>query len=80
MVVGVLRSGGDTRFCLFLDGVIIWIVGVPSALIGAFVFHLPVHWVYLLVFTDELSKMIVGLPRFFSRKWIHNLAQTVSGD
>lgn len=76
-VVGVLRSGGDTRFSLFIDGVIIWIVGVPAALIGAFVFHLPVYWVYLLVLSEEITKWFIGLPRFFSRKWIHNLAQTV---
>jgi putative MATE family efflux protein len=78
MIVGVLRSGGDTRFCLFVDGVIIWLVGVPAALIGAFVFHLPVYWVYLLAMADELTKCLVELPRFVSRKWIHNLARTVS--
>ncbi len=78
MVVGVLRSGGDTRFCLFLDGVIIWIVGVPLAILGGIVFHLPVYWVYLLVMTEEVTKWLVGIPRYLSRKWIHNLARTVS--
>jgi len=40
--------------------------------------HLPVHWVYLMVMSEELTKCILGLRRYFSRKWIHNLAQTVS--
>ena len=78
--MGVLRAGGDTRFCLIIDGFIIWLVGVPATLIGAFVFHLPVYWVYLLAMTDEITKCIVGMPRLVSRKWIHNLAQTVSVD
>jgi putative MATE family efflux protein len=77
-VVGVLRPGGDTRFCLFLDGVIIWIIGVPSVAIGAFLFHLPVYWVYVLMMSEEVTKLILGLPRYFSRRWIHNLARTVS--
>ena len=77
MVLGVLRSGGDTRFCLFLDGVIIWIIGVPAAFAGAFIFHLPVYWVYLLVMSEEVSKWIISLPRFFSRRWIHDLTQSV---
>lgn len=80
MVVGVLRAGGDTRFCLFLDGIIIWIIGVPSAVAGAFLFHFPVYWVYALVMSEEVAKWILGLPRYFSGRWIHNLARTVSAD
>ncbi len=75
LFVGVLRSGGDTRFAFFLDGLIIWLVGVPLAVTGAFVFHLPVYWVYLLVMSEEISKCALGVYRYFSRKWIHNLAQ-----
>lgn len=78
MIVGILRGGGDTRYSLIIDGYIIWFVGVPAAFIGAFVFHLPIHWVYLLVMSEEFTKWALGLRRFFSRKWIHNLAQTVS--
>ena len=78
LLIGALRAGGDTRFGLIVDGYIIWLVGVPAALLGAFVFHLPVQWVYLLVLSEELTKCIASLWRFASRKWIHNLAATVS--
>ncbi len=77
LYIGVIRSGGDTRFGFLMDGVVIWVVGVPLAFLGAFVFHLPVYWVYLLVMSEELVKWILGMYRFFTRKWIHNLAQTV---
>jgi MATE family, multidrug efflux pump len=77
IVVGMLRSGGDTRFSLFLDGMIIWILGVPMAILGGFILHLPVYWVYLFVMSEELTKCIIGLRRYFSRKWIHDLTQTV---
>jgi putative MATE family efflux protein len=77
IVLGILRAGGDTRFSLFLDGFIIWIVGVPLAALGVFVFHLPVHWVYLLAMSEEITKCCIGLIRFFSRKWIHNLTHTL---
>jgi putative MATE family efflux protein len=79
IVVGILRAGGDTRFSMFLDGFIIWIVGVPLAALGAFVFHLPVYFVYLLAMSEELTKWILGLNRWYSRKWIHNLALHVEG-
>ena len=77
LIVGMLRSGGDTRYSLFLDGVIIWILGVPMAVLGAFVLHLPVYWVYLMVMSEELTKCILGLRRYISRKWIHDLTETV---
>lgn len=79
IVVGILRAGGDTRFSMFLDGFIIWIVGVPLAALGAFVFHLPVYLVYLLAMSEELTKWILGLNRWYSRKWINNLALHVEG-
>ena len=78
LFIGILRSGGDTHFALVLDGVIIWVVGVPLAFIGAFIFHLPVYWVYLMAMSEELTKWILGMYRFFSQKWIHDLAETVT--
>lgn len=79
IVVGILRAGGDTKFSMFLDGFIIWIVGVPLAALGAFVFHLPVYFVYLCAMSEELTKWILGLYRWRSRKWINNLALHVEG-
>ena len=78
-VVGILRAGGDTRFSLFLDGIIIWIVGVPMAYLGAFVFDLPVHLVYLCAMSEETTKWVLGIRRYFSRKWINNLTVQVEG-
>jgi MATE family, multidrug efflux pump len=75
--LGIFRAGGDTRFALVLDGIIIWVVGVPLTAFGAFVLHLPIYLVYLLTMSEELVKWLFGLWRYFSQKWIHNLANTV---
>lgn len=77
LIVGILRAGGDTRFGLFLDAGSVWLVGVPLAVVGAFVFHLPVSGVYMLVICEEAVKLGIALWRFFSRRWITNLAQSV---
>jgi Na+-driven multidrug efflux pump len=78
IVVGILRAGGDTRFSLILDGVIIWIVGVPMAYLGANVFNLPIQYVYLCAMSEEVTKWFFGMNRYRSRKWVHNLTQQVS--
>jgi putative MATE family efflux protein len=71
--IGALRAGGDTRYAMFVELFSIWLIGVPMALLGAFVFHLPVYLVYLMVLLEEAVKAIVIDLRFFSRKWIHDL-------
>ncbi|PYG87947.1 putative MATE family efflux protein [Ruminiclostridium sufflavum DSM 19573] len=74
LVVGILRCGGDTRFPMALDLVTMWGIGIPLALLGAFVLHLPVYWVVLLAAAEEIAKMAGGLKRFFSKRWIADIA------
>lgn len=71
--IGALRAGGDTRFALIMEICSIWLIGVPAAYIGAFVLHLPVYYVYLMVALEEVVKAFVSAWRFRSRKWIHDL-------
>jgi len=73
LFIGALRAGGDTRYAMFTELFSIWTIGVPLALLGGFVFHLAVYWVYLLVLTEEAVKSIIIIQRFVSRKWIHDL-------
>jgi len=77
IIVGTLRSGGDTVYSLILDGFVIWLVGVLVATLSAFFFMRPIQCVSLLVLSEELTKFILGLRRYFSRKWINNLTTTV---
>lgn len=74
LIVGVMRSGGDTRYSAVIDIATVWLVGIPLALAGAYWFHAPIWAVYLLVMGDEVAKYLLGLRRFFTRRWIHNLA------
>ena len=68
-IVGILRSGGDTLFCLVVDAAGVWLVGLPLALAGAVLFELPVHWVLLLVYSEEVFKFILTTVRVFRNKW-----------
>lgn len=73
LIVGILRSGGDTKFSLFLELASIWLVGVPLAFIGAFVWKLPVYWVVALVSLEEIIKALIGVPRVISKRWVKNV-------
>ena len=77
-VVGVLRSGGDTKMCLFLDTSGVWFIGVPLAFLGALVWRLPIYTVYALVMVEEVYKAVLGYIRYRQKKWLKNLAVTVA--
>ena len=73
LFIGALRAGGDTRYAMFTELFSVWAIGVPAALIGGFVLHLPVYGVYALVLLEEAVKAVIISRRFLSRKWIHDL-------
>ena len=73
LFIGTMRAGGDTRYAMFTELFSIWAIGVPAALIGGFVLHLPVYGVYALVLLEEAAKAIIVFRRYLSRLWIHDL-------
>lgn len=75
LIVGILRGGGDARQAFLIEGFTMWFIGVPLTLVGAFVFHFPVHVVYALALMEEVVKCFLSLKRLKSGKWINNLTE-----
>lgn len=75
LIAGVFRAGGDTRFGLICDVIDMWVYAVPLGFLAAFVFKLPVMWVYFLLCTDEFVKWPWVIGRYHSGKWLHNITR-----
>lgn len=73
MIVGILRGGGDTKYCMFLDLMSVWLIGVPLGFVSVLLWHWPVHLVVGAVYFEEIIKVFVTIPRFLGKKWIHNV-------
>lgn len=73
IIVGVLRSGGDTRFVMFLDMGCQWFVGIPLGILAAFVWNLSLFWVVLLINSETIVKMLISSKRMIGKKWIRDL-------
>jgi Na+-driven multidrug efflux pump len=73
MVVGICRAGGDTVFCVVYDVAIMWLASLPAAAAASFVFHAPIWLIYLCIVSEDAFKMILGLWRLKSGKWLHNV-------
>ncbi len=70
---GILRAGGDTRFTMILDIVVVWFCSVPLSVIVAAVRHWPLPAVVALSMGDEFIKVTLCLLRVRSKKWINVL-------
>jgi MATE family, multidrug efflux pump len=73
MVVGVLRAGGDIRFCLYQDLVAQWAIGIPITAFCALVLKLPLEWIYALLALEEVIKWFGSTIRVRSKAWMNNL-------
>jgi Na+-driven multidrug efflux pump len=72
-VVGVLRSGGDTMYCLIMDTVAVYIIGLPLAYLFGLSLEMSVTVVMIAVTSQEIFKFILLYYRYRSKKWINNL-------
>lgn len=75
-IVGVLRAGGDVKFCLYQDLVAQWLISIPLAAFAAIKLGLEPQWVYLFFLTEEVVKWVGSLMRMASKKWMKNLIES----
>lgn len=70
---GVLRGGGDTKFCLVIDAGFLWTVSVPLGALAGLVLHLPAFFILIFLKIDWIIKTVLGTIRLFSKKWIKSI-------
>lgn len=74
-IAGIFPAGGDSKFGLVCDAIVMWIIVVPVGLLAAFVFKLPVLVVYALINTDECIKMVPALIHYRKYRWVRNVTR-----
>ena len=73
MIVGILRGGGDTTYGSILQGLTLWLIGIPLAAFATFVLKLPVYFVVMFATVEEIIKLLLMMRRLKSFKWIKNM-------
>lgn len=75
IVVGICRSGGDTKFGLFLDLIFMWGIALLGGFLSAFVFKLGVYVTYIILLSDEVIKIPITLWRYRTKKWLRDVTR-----
>jgi len=78
IIVGILRSGGDTKFGVIADTLSMWTGSILLAFLAAFVFQAPVWLVYMLLMSDELIKIPLSAWRFKKEIWLKNVTRELA--
>lgn len=75
LIVGVFRSGGDTKIGLAIDMGFLWGIAIVAGYLAAEVFNLPVMIVYIILMSDEILKIPVCIWRYKKYIWLKNVTR-----
>lgn len=67
---GILRSGGKTKYAMWIDITGTWLFGVPLGLLSAFVWKLPITHVYFMLSLEECVRLGISLLVFRRKTWM----------
>ena len=73
IMVGILRSGGDSRYSMLSEIIPMYLLSIPLAFIGTKCLHLSLWAILLFKLSELIPKMIIGIMRVRSKKWIKDL-------
>ena len=72
---GIIRSGGKTSYVMVIDIIGTWGFGVPLGLISAFVFDLPIAWVYFILSLEECVRFGISMMVLKKRNWMQRIGE-----
>ena len=70
---GIIRSGGRTKYVMFIDIIGTWCFGVPLGFLAAFVLKLPIPYVYFILSLEECIRFAISVGVFRRKKWMQQL-------
>ena len=70
---GILRSGGRTKYVMYIDIIGTWLFGVPLGFLAAFALQLPIAWVYFILSLEECVRFLISVFIFRRKNWMRSL-------
>ena len=70
---GIIRSGGKTNYIMWIDIIGTWGFGVPLGLLSAFLWKLPITYVYFVLSMEECVRLGISFVIFKKKKWMESI-------
>lgn len=75
IINGIFAAGGDTLFDMYSLAVSMWLIAIPLAAAGTFLFHWPVVVVYACTCLDEVGKIPWVMLHYRRYVWVKDLTR-----
>ncbi|MCI9625310.1 MAG: MATE family efflux transporter [Clostridia bacterium] len=69
VIVGVLRSGGDTMYAFMLDTLPIYLISLPAGILFGIILGKPMEFVLSVMYSYCIIQSIFGIRRTLSYRW-----------
>ncbi len=73
LISGVFRAGGDSKFGMICDIIVMWGISVPLGFLCAFVWNLPPMAVYFILCLDEFWKIPAVYAHYKKFGWLKDI-------
>jgi len=74
VLFAIFRAGGRSRFVMFMDCGIMWLVGLPIAFIGyRFLGITNIAILFLVMQVESVIRIVVGLKEYYTYSWEANI-------
>ena len=75
LIAGIFRAGGDSRFGMICDIIVMWCISIPLGFLSAFVLKWPPMVVYFILCLDEFWKIPVVYRHYKSFRWLKDITR-----
>ena len=75
LISGVFRAGGDSKFGMICDIIVMWGISVPLGFLCAFVWNLPPMAVYFILCLDEFWKIPAVYVHYKKFGWLKDITR-----
>lgn len=75
LISGVFRAGGDSKFGMICDIIVMWCISVPLGFLCAFVLDLPPMVVYFILCLDEFWKIPAVYVHYKKFGWLKDITR-----
>ncbi|WP_462410282.1 MATE family efflux transporter [Neobacillus sp. Marseille-QA0830] len=75
IIGGIFPAGGDAKFGLWCDSVVMWGIILPLGYLSAFVWHVHPIALYAVISLDEIIKLPLAAFRYRQYKWLNNITR-----
>ncbi|HOI46616.1 MAG TPA: MATE family efflux transporter [Bacilli bacterium] len=79
ILFSIFRAGGKSKFVMFIDAGVMWIVGLPMAYISYNYFGITnIATLFLILQLEPIFRILISLTAYFKNTWQANIIQNIS--